>query len=533
MFKSVFKIFSCFIFVFTFLILLPSHALAFPKQTNYQGRAFDANNKFIGNGCWPVAIKIGRFSNRVVASTGTVGSYSQVSPGVEQELASSNILNTHPTKQCPVGQAYVENGLFNVILDLSSFNTSFMASTLPYYGVSIAFNKPSPSGADWSLWQPLVEDNWIYPNTQNNSPQLNYYLSSHDTGSNLTSWGLWTNHGFWANGGLGAPVIWLMGGDFSASVLTMTAAGSGAGWYSSIDASNTAVNNVPAGPRTLKINPSGGSTELSNRLNVVSQDTNRANIRPLVGNGDILISDDSGQEGRGITIQNGGNLKIGKELCLGGVCKNTWPGAPRMQVFNTPGASTFTVPSGVSQLLVEMWGSGAGGGGGFNECTNNGSVGGGDGGGGGGGAGAYGKSYIQVTPGQVLTIEVNTGGSGGAYGCGALGSNGGGGQRSRVSGTGIDIIANGGSAGTACSGNGCHGNAGLGGNSTAQFTIDGGDGSAAGTADGGNSPQGGQGAPGPIGSTRFNAKSPGGAGGGGIGPQNGSNGGNGRVVIYY
>lgn len=322
--KKLFLPLFSFLFILYFLIILPAPALALPSYINYQGRAFDANNKYIQKKCWPISIKIGRFLDIVKSPIGTEGGYTQTNPGVEHTLTADKVINTHPSVQCPSGQVYVENGLFNVILNLDTFGATFLGSTLPYYGVSVNFNN-----AGWSLWQPLVQDNWIYPNTQDKSPQLSYYLSSHNTGSSVTSWGLWTNHGFWANGGLGAPVIWLMGGDFSASVLTMTAGGPGDGWYSSIDASNKAVGTVPEKARPLRINPSGGDTEISSKLRIVSQGSNRANIRPLVQNGDILISDDSGQETRGITIQNGGNLKIGNNLCFGTDCKNAWPAAPQ------------------------------------------------------------------------------------------------------------------------------------------------------------------------------------------------------------
>lgn len=335
--------------VFAFLLTLFAYhtlhtdTLAFPTMINYQGRAFDANNQFIVDGCYPVSIKIGRFSRLVIANTGSVGDYTQSGAGVEHILDNTLVLNTHPNRQCPTGQAYVANGLFNVILNLEKFNSNFMASTLPFYGVSINFNNKG-----WSKWQPLVEDNWVYPNTTTGSPQKDYYLASHNLGSRTNSWGLSTNHGFWAQGGLGAPVVWLIGGDYSASWLTMTAGGRGDGWYSSIDASSKAVGTVPEKARPLKLNPSGGDIEISSRLRIVPQGSNRANIRPLVQNGDILISDDSGQETRGVTIQNGGNLKIGKQLCFGTDCRSAWPGSSAAEYIisigtqsNAPGP-TFT-----------------------------------------------------------------------------------------------------------------------------------------------------------------------------------------------
>lgn len=79
------------------------------------------------------------------------------------------------------------------------------------------------------------------------------------------------------------------------------------------------------------------------------------------------------------------------------------------QIFNVPGNHTFTVPAGVSAILVEAWGGGGGGGGssfGPNDAA----------GGGGGGGGGYGKSIISVTPGQVFNLVV---GAGGAKGIGS------------------------------------------------------------------------------------------------------------------
>jgi hypothetical protein len=79
------------------------------------------------------------------------------------------------------------------------------------------------------------------------------------------------------------------------------------------------------------------------------------------------------------------------------------------QVFNVPGNYTFTVPAGVSAILVEAWGGGGGGGGASFGASD-------AGGGGGGGGGGYGKSIISVTPGQVFPLVV---GNGGARGIGS------------------------------------------------------------------------------------------------------------------
>jgi hypothetical protein len=77
----------------------------------------------------------------------------------------------------------------------------------------------------------------------------------------------------------------------------------------------------------------------------------------------------------------------------------------------TPGGiQTWTVPAGVTRIMVECWGGGGGGqraiGLNANPLFNNLS-------GIGGGAGGYASRSISVTPGQVLSIIV---GSGGSYG---------------------------------------------------------------------------------------------------------------------
>jgi hypothetical protein len=62
------------------------------------------------------------------------------------------------------------------------------------------------------------------------------------------------------------------------------------------------------------------------------------------------------------------------------------------------------VPTGVSKLLVEVWG--AGGGAGANVCGT----------GGWGGAGAYSRAIINVTQGETLTVSIGVGGGTSASG---------------------------------------------------------------------------------------------------------------------
>jgi hypothetical protein len=88
------------------------------------------------------------------------------------------------------------------------------------------------------------------------------------------------------------------------------------------------------------------------------------------------------------------------------------PGAPglpggtsfQIAVFSTSG--TFIVPTGISSIIIELWGGGGGGGGEFIFLP-------GVAFGGGGGSGAYVRGTISVTPGQSIPVTVGTGGLGG------------------------------------------------------------------------------------------------------------------------
>lgn len=98
------------------------------------------------------------------------------------------------------------------------------------------------------------------------------------------------------------------------------------------------------------------------------------------------------------------------------------PGAPGsgtggfngVQEFTQSG--TFTVPAGVTHLLVEMWGAGGGGSGAFGPpCGGiflnlpNGD------GGGGAGSGGYTRAVVSVIPGATYNVVVGSGGAGGAF----------------------------------------------------------------------------------------------------------------------
>lgn len=158
-------------------------------------------------------------------------------------------------------------------------------------------------------------------------------------------------------------------------------------------------------------------------------------------------------------------------------------------VFTSDG--TFTVPAGVTSIVVECWGAGGAGGG----SSINGM------GGSGGGGGGYARGTFNVTPGQEIDFEIGTGGTGVAGESGnpgshtvfltlcAFGGSGGGGNLGPV-GTGgsasggyVNIAGSNGLIGTSTGGNG--GDGALGGN--------GGEGNKNGDGDPGTEPGGGGG----------------------------------------
>ncbi len=106
------------------------------------------------------------------------------------------------------------------------------------------------------------------------------------------------------------------------------------------------------------------------------------------------------------------------------------------QVYTTQGASTFTVPSGVTSITVKLWGAGGGGGAGGSAAA---------GGAGGGGGSATGT--ITVTPGETLNVYVGGGGAAGTRN--TSGGGGGGGAYSSIyrGSTPLAIAAGGGGGG--------------------------------------------------------------------------------------
>ena len=114
------------------------------------------------------------------------------------------------------------------------------------------------------------------------------------------------------------------------------------------------------------------------------------------------------------TINNNGILGTGN-INIQGLPQNS-------KVFSTSG--TFTVPDGVSIIIFNGCnGGGGGGGGGVAGATNR------YGGAGGGGGSCYfnsSPSFLNVTPGQVLTILIGAGGAGGVRSSSTVGTSPGG-----------------------------------------------------------------------------------------------------------
>lgn len=170
-------------------------------------------------------------------------------------------------------------------------------------------------------------------------------------------------------------------------------------------------------------------------------------------------------------------------------CFGSQNGATKKTMFRVfTNNGSWTVPSGVTEITVEVWGGGGGGGG----SSRVGDLGGLQAsGGGGGGAGEYINAIFPVQSGQVLNVNVGIAGTGG-HGLkgGAAGNDGGYGGDSWVSSTGMTVVAKGGSGGQGgvCIANGLKefgwgGKAGSGGSVTGTsqfFTIVGGGGGTSG-----------------------------------------------------
>jgi len=194
-----------------------------------------------------------------------------------------------------------------------------------------------------------------------------------------------------------------------------------------------------------------------------------------------------------------------------------------IQVFTASG--TFTVPTNITRIMVEMWGGGGGGNGNFFSTTNMGDV---THSGGGGGGGGYGIQLFNVTPGGNYSVSVGAGGN----------QN----QAGTSSSFGGLLVAGGGSGGGNATGadavSALHGAGGAGGTTSGSIFpgagSDGGGGATFHGGIGGTAFRGGQGGLG----QGVSGHGPGGGGGGGGGfssdySGNGSVGASGVVLVNY
>lgn len=136
--------------------------------------------------------------------------------------------------------------------------------------------------------------------------------------------------------------------------------------------------------------------------------------------------------GEGFITRKGGGVKVE------GVDPNLLYGTSfydEQIIFNGPQTGSYTVPSGVTEILVEIWGGGAGSAATGSSLANF-----------GGGAGGYSKKIIKTNPGDTFSFTAGDKGERGAGLCNANAQNGG---QSSFSGTDannnpINMIANGG-----------------------------------------------------------------------------------------
>ena len=168
----------------------------------------------------------------------------------------------------------------------------------------------------------------------------------------------------------------------------------------------------------------------------------------MLQNSSLTVTANSPLSGGG-SISLGGKASLGLQPCstnqilqfVGGawVCANPSSGFNGIQEFTKSG--TFTVPSGVTHLLLEMWGGGGGGGGGvlvLNAFWVYGS---------GGGAGGYTRAVVAVTPQNTYNVNIGAGGAKGTDAscnddsCDATGGTGATGGESNLTDSSMNILA--------------------------------------------------------------------------------------------
>lgn len=107
------------------------------------------------------------------------------------------------------------------------------------------------------------------------------------------------------------------------------------------------------------------------------------------------------------------NFRNAVTAALGSDATGGSGGEPFATYFTDTGYHTWTVPDGLTKVLVQVWGAGGGGGGATSAAA-----------GFGGSGGGYGEGIFIVTPGDEMAINVGVGGTGGTT-AGTAGANGG------------------------------------------------------------------------------------------------------------
>jgi hypothetical protein len=139
-------------------------------------------------------------------------------------------------------------------------------------------------------------------------------------------------------------------------------------------------NNIASGQVVKSLNGLTDAVSLSAGNNVT-----------ITTNGSVLQISASASGGVVVTNKLAAGNNVGLFTNSGVVQISSF--VPNIRVFGNVTNATFVVPTNVTKIMVEMWGSGGGGGSGFGNysvCYN----------GGGGGAGAYAWNVFTVTPGS-------------------------------------------------------------------------------------------------------------------------------------
>lgn len=132
--------------------------------------------------------------------------------------------------------------------------------------------------------------------------------------------------------------------------------------------------------------------------------------------GIVKVNGDAGRPGQMLQVNNDGSQSWANIF-----------GYKNRKEFTFPGLTSWIVPAGVREIMIECVGGGGGGASG-----------------GGGGGGGYTIAIVKVAPGDALAVTVGTGGVGAT----SVGANAGFGNGSQVSGPEITIIGSGGGGGS-------------------------------------------------------------------------------------